>query len=143
MRLLIAMILLAHLRQRVQGFSSASGRIAAFRAFSLSGKGLEAAGTSDDLAEYINKNNREDQVFSALSEDGGIKVTAVTARNLLNDMSLQHTMTKTPTDALGRAVVCGLLMANGIQEEQMVQLSLNCKFSCLVQQGGALTLFRR
>jgi hypothetical protein len=76
-------------------------------------------------APYRNKNNLRDQVFSAMSGDGGIKVTAATVRNLVNDMMLQHTLTETPTEALGRTVVCGLLMANGIQEEQVVQITLN------------------
>ena len=79
----------------------------------------------DKFAEYRNKNNRNDQVFSALSGDGGIKVTAATARNLLNDMMMKHTMTETPTEALGRTMVCALLMSNGIQAEQVVQISMN------------------
>jgi molecular chaperone Hsp33 len=48
---------------------------------------------------YRNRNNIRDQVFSAISADGGIKVTAVTARNLLNDMMMKHTLTEVPTGA--------------------------------------------
>ena len=84
------------------------------------------AGT-DPLTIFRNKNNRDDQVFSAMSSDGGIKVTACTIRNLVNDAMIQHTMTKTPADILGRTIACSLLMANGIQDEQMVQITLNCK----------------
>ena len=78
---------------------------------------------------YANQNNRRDQVFSAISKDGGIKVTAATVRNMVNDMSMQHTMTPVPADALGRTLVCGLLMANGMQDEQTVQITMNSKFS--------------
>jgi len=83
--------------------------------------------SNDKYAIYRNKNNIRDQVFSAISGDNGIKVTACTVRNMLNDMSLQHSMTETPTDALGRTVICGLLMANGIQDEQIVQITMNSK----------------
>jgi hypothetical protein len=82
----------------------------------------------DPWAIYRNTNNMRDQVFSAISGDGGIKVTVATIRNMVNDISLQHTMTAIPTDALGRTVACSLLMANGIQEEQMVQITINGKY---------------
>lgn len=81
----------------------------------------------DKLAEFRNKNNIRDQVFSAMSADGSIKVTVCTARNLVNDLMIMHTLTATPSDALGRAVTCALMMSNGMQEEQVVQLTLNSK----------------
>lgn len=81
--------------------------------------------SDDPLETYRNPKNRNDQVFSAISGDGGIKVTACTVRNLVNDMMIQHTMTETPTEALGRTIICGLLMANGMQDEQIVQITLN------------------
>ena len=77
------------------------------------------------LLPYRNKNNIRDQVFSALSGGGGIKVTAVTARNIMNDLMIQHTMTAVSAEALGRTVICSILMANGIQEEQIVQITIN------------------
>jgi molecular chaperone Hsp33 len=80
---------------------------------------------SDPFAEFRNKNNRDDQVFSAISKDGGIKVTVATIRNLVNDCMIQQTLTATPTDVLGRLMTCAVLMSNGIQAEQMVQLTLN------------------
>jgi redox-regulated HSP33 family molecular chaperone len=52
-------------------------------------------------------------------------VTAATARNLLNEMMMQQTLTEVPTEALGRTVICALLMSNGIQEEQNVQITMN------------------
>jgi molecular chaperone Hsp33 len=81
--------------------------------------------SDDSLREYRNKNNIRDQVFSALSGDGGIKVTAATARNLMNDLMLQHTMTAVSAEALGRTVICSLLLANGIQDDQIVQITIN------------------
>lgn len=86
------------------------------------------ASTSDQLEEYRNKNNIDDQVLSALSDDGSVKVTACTARNLLNDLMLAHTMTAVPADALGRTIVCALMMSNGMQPEQTCQITLNCTF---------------
>lgn len=88
--------------------------------------------TTDPMEVYRNKNNNRDQIFSAISGDGGIKVTVATIRNVINDASMQHTMTTVPTDALGRAMTCGLLMANGMQAEQTVQITLNGRFSCFI-----------
>ena len=81
-------------------------------------------GENDLLSQFRNENNIQDQVFSALSGEGGIKVTAVTARNLINDLMIQHTMTAVSAEALGRTLICGLLMANGIQDEQIVQITV-------------------
>mmetsp|Transcript_1537 Transcript_1537/g.2168 ORF Transcript_1537/g.2168 Transcript_1537/m.2168 type:complete len:406 (+) Transcript_1537:135-1352(+) len=79
---------------------------------------------TDPLEEYRNKSNRRDQVFSAISGDGGIKVTVCTIRNLVNDFMIQQTMTQVPSEALGRTMTCALLMANGIQDEQVVQITI-------------------
>ena len=81
--------------------------------------------TTDTLSEYKNENNREDQVFSAISGDGGIKVTVATVRNIVNDFMIMHTMTEVPADAIGQLVTCGLLMSNGMQDEQTVQITFN------------------
>lgn len=78
----------------------------------------------NDDSQYYNKNNVKDQVFSAISGDGGIKVTVCTIRNMVNDLMIQHSMTPISTEALGRTVSCGLLMANGIQDEQILQISI-------------------
>ena len=87
-----------------------------------------ASGSDDPWASYRNKNNIRDQVVSAISKDGGIKVTACTIRNMVNDLMIQHTLTDIPIQALGRTMTCALLMANGMQAEQTVQITLNCKF---------------
>ena len=80
--------------------------------------------TAVDLSEYSNKNNLDDQVFSAISADGGLKVTVCTTRNLVNEFMIQHTMNVVPGDALGRATITALLASNGMQAEQMFQLTL-------------------
>ena len=92
---------------------------------SSSTRRLYSSADDSDNNEYSNRNNYRDQVFSALSSDGGIKVTACTIRNLLNDMMLQHTLSETSTDALGRSVICALLTSNGMQAEQILQLTVN------------------
>jgi molecular chaperone Hsp33 len=81
--------------------------------------------SSLSLDEYENKNNLDDQIFSALSKAGGIKVTVGTVRNLVNDVMIMHTLTETPADILGRLLTCSLLMSNGMQLEQTLQLTLN------------------
>jgi molecular chaperone Hsp33 len=88
------------------------------------GQQQQQSGT-EALEEYVNESNRRDQVFSAMSADGSVKVTACTARNLLNDMMIMHTMTPVPADALGRTVICALLMSNGMQAEQTCQITIN------------------
>jgi len=82
---------------------------------------------NDIWSAYKNKNNIQDQVVSAISREGGIKVTACTVRNAVNDLMMQHTMTNVAIQAIGRTLTCSLLMANGMQAEQTVQISLACK----------------
>lgn len=75
-------------------------------------------------AAFENRNNIRDQVVSAISKDGGIKVTACTIRNSVNDLMMQHTMTDVAIQAMGRTLTCALLMSNGMQLEQTVQITL-------------------
>jgi molecular chaperone Hsp33 len=93
-------------------------------ATAVAANGEASSSFSDALAPYRNQNNIRDQVVSAMSGGGGIKVTAATVRNIMNDMMLQHSMTAVSAEALGRTVICSLLMANGIQQEQIVQISI-------------------
>ena len=44
---------------------------------------------------------------------------------MVNDLSLQHTITAVPTDALGRTVTYGLLMAYRMQDGQIVPICMN------------------
>ena len=77
-----------------------------------------------NLEQYQNKNNLDDQVFSAISSDGGLKVTVATIRNLLNELMIQQTMNPIPGDAIGRATLCALLASNGMQDEQIFQITM-------------------
>jgi hypothetical protein len=82
---------------------------------------------SDDAASttrFQNPNNNNDQIYSALSASGSLKVTTCTIRNLLNEMMLQHNLTPVPADVLGRSTTCCLLASSGMQEEQMFQMSV-------------------
>lgn len=100
--------------------------------------------TTTATQSFQNTNNIRDQVFSALSADGGIKVTACTVRNLVNDLLFQHTLNETPAHALGKTVVCGLLMANGMPDEHVVQITLQTNTAplrgvvCLVTGAGGV-----
>jgi molecular chaperone Hsp33 len=77
----------------------------------------------DPWTPYVNRNNVRDQVVSAISSDGGIKVTAVTARNLINDVVNIHNLSRVAADALGRTMLCSILLSNGIPDEQTLQIS--------------------
>ena len=79
-----------------------------------------------DAQEYKNKNNIDDQIFAAISGNGEMKVTAATVRNLVNDVMIQQSLTPTPADALSRSMTCGLLLSNGMQKEQIFQLTMSC-----------------
>lgn len=92
---------------------------------SSSSSSTASSESEDPWAEYRNRNNINDQVVSAMSKDGGIKVTSCTIRNMVNDMMMQHTMTDVSIQAIGRTMTCALLMSNGMQAEQTVQITLN------------------
>ena len=81
--------------------------------------------TTTSSTTFENKNNINDQVVSCISGDGGIKVTACTVRNMVNDMMIMHNLTPVPIDALGRAVACSVLVSNGMQDEQVFQLTVD------------------
>jgi len=86
--------------------------------------------TSDDseptsLEPYLNPDNRNDQVFAAISGNGSLKVTVATTRNLVNENIMAHEMSEVPADALGRLMTCGLLIGNGMQDEQVLQISVD------------------
>ena len=71
--------------------------------------------------------------------DGEIKVTAATIRNLVNDIMMSQNLTPVPADALSRSMTCGLLLSNGMQDDQTFQLTLNCK--CLHKHIRVLVKF--
>mmetsp|Transcript_24827 Transcript_24827/g.72730 ORF Transcript_24827/g.72730 Transcript_24827/m.72730 type:complete len:397 (-) Transcript_24827:379-1569(-) len=88
--------------------------------------GEEVADNGDiDWEPFKNEANRRDQVFSAISGDGGIKVSACTVRNIVNDEMIMHSMTAVPADALGRVLACSVLISNGMQDEQVFQITVD------------------
>ena len=89
------------------------------------GAAESASAASSPSSKFENRNNIDDQIVSCLSGDGGIKVTACTVRNLVNDMMIAHNLTPVPIDALGRAVACAVLASNGMQDEQVFQLTVD------------------
>lgn len=78
--------------------------------------------------EFKNKNNLRDQIVSAISSNGEIKVTAATTRNLINEIIDMQSLTAVSTDALARSMTCSLLLSNGMQDEQTFQLTMACAF---------------
>lgn len=90
------------------------------------GLSSSSSSSTEDLEQYTNKNNIKDQIFSAISANGEVKVTAVTVRNIVNDVMIQQNLNPTPADALARSMTCGLLLSNGMQHEQTFQLTMSC-----------------
>ena len=105
-------------------FRHIPGDLVSWRMTSSDDLETQVTTVTPDLDQYSNKNNLDDQIFSAMSADGGLKVTVATIRNLLNEFMIQHSMNPVAGDALGRATICGLLASNGMQEDQMFQLSM-------------------
>ena len=85
-----------------------------------------SSSSTEDLEQCTNKNNINDQILSAISGNGEMKVTAVTVRNIVNDVMIQQNLNPTPADALARSMTCGLLLSNGMQHEQTFQLTMSC-----------------
>lgn len=118
------------------GRRAAAAMHASSRLSSSAGSGSEGAPGPEPgpgpgaLDPFQNRNNVDDQVFSAISGDGGVKVTVATIRNLLNDGMIMHSMTAVPMDALGRALASCLLVSNGMQEEQDFQLVVDGELLC-------------
>ena len=116
-------LLSAASRQGVLAFGVVRQSSPKTRTFSSSFRTFSTIGEDTDV-DYSNVNNRDDQVFSAISSCGGMKVTVATTRNLVNDLMMMHTMNEVPADALSRAITCSLLMSNGMQDEQTLQITL-------------------
>lgn len=109
-------------------------------ASSSSDEGSALTSSAAALEPFLNENNLDDQVFSAMSGDGSLKVTVATVRNLVNEMMIWHSMNPVPADALARATTCALLAGNGMQPEQTFQLSVKgdgALRSCMAIASGA------
>ena len=81
--------------------------------------------TDSDFTTYSNPNNKDDQVLSLLSSDGGLKLTLITIRNLMNDLSLAQNLSPLATRALGGSFSCAGMLANGMDANQVFQMTMN------------------
>lgn len=85
-----------HIRGDVDSWRMTSSTEESSYSASSSSSSAAADTLSENLKIYRNQNNLDDQVFSAMSADGGLKVTVATIRNLLNEMMIQHSMNPLP-----------------------------------------------
>jgi molecular chaperone Hsp33 len=66
-----------------------------------------------------------DQIMRSLIEDGRARLVVVTATQAVREMALRHHgMTGIPAVALGRAALCGLLLATLTKDEEQVTLQV-------------------
>ncbi|GMH55602.1 hypothetical protein TL16_g01943 [Triparma laevis f. inornata] len=77
------------------------------------------------LSPYLNPNNKNDQILTLLTSDGSLKLTLLTLRNLLNDLSLDQNLSPLSTRALGTAFTCSTMLASGMDTNQIFQLTIN------------------
>jgi molecular chaperone Hsp33 len=111
------------LKRSFQGFNDRTMTVI------LSSSAQEGSNDANDYDHtwepFLNKSNIRDQVLTCISENGEMKVTAATYRNIVNEFMMQHTLTSVSADALGRAVGCALLLSNGMKDQQTFQLTVN------------------
>ncbi|CAM9878026.1 unnamed protein product, partial [Ectocarpus fasciculatus] len=62
--------------------------------------------------------NNADHMVSAVSGNGQVVARAVTARNLLQDALVRQDLYPLAADALGRVMVCTMLMAGGLKDRE-------------------------
>mmetsp|Transcript_12151 Transcript_12151/g.24690 ORF Transcript_12151/g.24690 Transcript_12151/m.24690 type:complete len:371 (+) Transcript_12151:21-1133(+) len=86
---------------------------------------LSSSVTDPEMEEYANPNNRDDQILSLISADGGLKVTLVTLRNLMNDLSLDQNLSPLATRALGSSFSCASMLASGMDGGQVFQMTMS------------------
>ncbi|CAM9341038.1 unnamed protein product [Discosporangium mesarthrocarpum] len=84
-----------------------------------------AGARSGGAADTNPMDNSLDHMVSALSGNGQVVVRAVTARNLVQDALVRQDLRPLAADALGRVMICTLLMAGGLKDKETYQLSFN------------------
>jgi molecular chaperone Hsp33 len=71
------------------------------------------------------RNQPGDQIMRSLIEEGRARLVVVTATQAVREMALRHhNMTGIPAVALGRAALCGLLLATLTKDEEQVTLQV-------------------
>jgi molecular chaperone Hsp33 len=43
----------------------------------------------------------------------------------MNDLMMQQTLSPVSADCLGRTIICSVLLANGMQDKQLMQITMN------------------
>ncbi|GMI12702.1 hypothetical protein TrRE_jg11452 [Triparma retinervis] len=81
--------------------------------------------TATEVEKYSNTNNRDDQILSLLSSCGGVKLTLISIRNLMNDLSLAQNLSPLSMRGLGSSFSCGAMLASGMDESQIFQITVN------------------
>ncbi|CAM9758891.1 unnamed protein product, partial [Phaeothamnion confervicola] len=67
--------------------------------------------------------NRDDHIVSVLSGNREVVVKAITARNLVQDALIKQDLRPLAADALGRVMICTLLMSSGLKDQETLQLT--------------------
>ena len=81
--------------------------------------------TKSEVESFSNPNNRDDQILSLLSSCGGVKLTLISIRNLMNDLSLAQNLSPLSMRGLGSTFCCGTMLASGMDENQIFQITVN------------------
>eukprot|EP00904_Undaria_pinnatifida_P008178 jgi/Undpi1/4490/HiC_scaffold_17.g07844.m1 len=82
----------------------------------------EGKGVADDTFPI---NNSIDHMVSAVAGNGEVVARAVTARNLVQDALVRQDLRPLAADALGRVMVCTMLMAGGLKDRETFQLTFS------------------
>eukprot|EP00640_Fibrocapsa_japonica_P003286 CAMPEP_0113944736 /NCGR_PEP_ID=MMETSP1339-20121228/36273_1 /TAXON_ID=94617 /ORGANISM="Fibrocapsa japonica" /LENGTH=316 /DNA_ID=CAMNT_0000950039 /DNA_START=177 /DNA_END=1127 /DNA_ORIENTATION=- /assembly_acc=CAM_ASM_000762 len=77
------------------------------------------------LDPYSYTKNTVDHLVSGLSANEEVVVTAVSTRNLLQDALIRQQLRPLAADALGRTMVCTLLMARRLKGGETLQITLS------------------
>ena len=84
-----------------------------------------SAASDPEITQYANPNNKDDQILSLISSCGGLKITLITLRNLMNDLSLDQNLSPLATRALGSSFSCASMLASGMDAGQVFQMTMN------------------
>ncbi|CAM9465323.1 unnamed protein product [Ascophyllum nodosum] len=82
----------------------------------------EGKGVADDTVPI---GNNEDHFVSAVAGNGQVVARAMTARNLVQDALVRQDLRPLAADALGRVMVCTMLMAGGLKDRETFQLTFS------------------
>mmetsp|Transcript_9319 Transcript_9319/g.17756 ORF Transcript_9319/g.17756 Transcript_9319/m.17756 type:complete len:362 (-) Transcript_9319:134-1219(-) len=128
MRLLAQITMLASLFVRLHAspaFISTNLKLpvaASMRATRL-GLRMEFGSTSYSSLDDVELESGKDYLISALSENLEVSVKVLSARELVQEAVVKQQLQPLATDALGRTMLCALLMSNGLKDQETLQLN--------------------